>query len=135
MGNEKKQGKGSVERSIKTHKDLEVWKKAMSLVENVYRVTTDYPISEMYGLTLQTRKSAVSVPSNIAEGAARFSNKEFIHFLYVALGSIAELETQLMVACRLESLKNKEVFENVIETRRVLLGLIRYVKEKKLNSC
>ena len=135
MGNEKKQGKGSVERSIKTHKDLEVWKKAMSLVENVYRVTTDYPTSEMYGLTLQTRKSAVSVPSNIAEGAARFSNEEFIHFLYVALGSIAELETQLMVACRLESLKNKEVFENVIETRRVLLGLIRYVKEKKLNSC
>lgn len=73
-------------REIKNHKDLEVWKKSMDLVSNIYKITESFPNKEIYGLTNQIRRSAVSVPSNIAEGAARSSKKEFIQFLYIALG-------------------------------------------------
>jgi len=78
---------------IKNHKDLEVWKKSMDLVSNIYKITESFPNKELYGLTNQIRRAAVSVPSNIAEGAARSSKREFIQFLYVALGSLSELET------------------------------------------
>lgn len=69
------------------HKDLEVWKYAMSLAKEIYIVTEDFPKSEQFGIISQIRRSAVSIPSNIAEGAARQSNKEFVQFLYMALGS------------------------------------------------
>jgi len=68
-------------KEIKNHKDLEVWKKSMDLVSNIYKITESFPNKELYGLTNQIRRSAVSVPSNIAEGAARSSKKEFIQFL------------------------------------------------------
>jgi four helix bundle protein len=84
--------------NVKTHKDLDVWKEAMSLARAVYALTQSFPKEEVYGLTDQIRRSAVSVPSNIAEGAARGSDKDFIKFLSIALGSLAELETQLMLA-------------------------------------
>ena len=83
---------------LKTHKDLDVWKKAMSLVKEVYEITACFPREEAYGLVSQIKRAAVSIPSNIAEGAARNSNKEFIQFLYVSLGSLAELETQLLLS-------------------------------------
>src|SRR5690606_35660521 len=83
---------------MKTHKDLEVWKKSIELVTEIYQVTKNFPKEEIYGLTSQIRRSAVSVPSNIAEGAARQFNKEYIQFLYIALGSLMELDTQLIIA-------------------------------------
>jgi four helix bundle protein len=79
---------------MKTHKDLEVWKNSIKLVTTIYTVTKSYPKEELFGLTNQMRRSAVSIPSNIAEGAARNSKKEFIQFLHIARGNLAELETQ-----------------------------------------
>ena len=83
--------------NIKTHKDLDVWKKSMDLVEDVYRLTKSFPDAEKYGLTNQIRRCAVSISSNIAEGAARKTDKEFVKFCYIALGSLSELETQLLL--------------------------------------
>ena len=116
----------------KTHKDLDVWNRAMDLAAEVYSITGHFPKEELFGLISQTRRAAVSVPSNIAEGAARSSRKEYIQFLYVALGSIAELETQLLLATRLKFITNTEVLEKVERVRRLLLGLLRFLKRKSL---
>jgi four helix bundle protein len=75
------------------HKDLDVWKRSMDLVVKVYQITKLFPDTEKYGLTSQMRRAAVSIPSNIAEGAARKGDKEFIQFLYISIGSLSELET------------------------------------------
>ena len=83
------------------HQRLEVWRDAMSLVEAVYRISNAFPDSERFGLTLQIRRAAVSVPSNIAEGAARRSTLEYLRFLSIARGSLSELDTQLKIADRL----------------------------------
>ncbi len=80
------------------HYRLEAWKEAMALVKMVYERTRGFPREELYGLTNQIRRAAVSVPSNIAEGAARTSKKEFVQFLSVARGSLSELETQLLIS-------------------------------------
>lgn len=88
-----------------THRDLAAWQEAMKLVEVVYRDTASFPSQETFGLTMQIKKAAISVPSNIAEGAARNTSGEFIHFLGVACGSLAELETQLELAVRLRYLE------------------------------
>lgn len=85
-------------KGVKTHKDLDVWKEAVMLVKKIYELTSVFPKEEIYGLTSQIRRAVVSIPSNIAEGAARNSTKEFIQFLYIALGSCAELDTQLIIA-------------------------------------
>ena len=87
---------------MKGHKDLDVWKYSMDLVEEIYSLTRIFPNSEVYGLTSQMKRSAVSIPSNIAEGAARKGDKEFIQFLYVAMGSLSELETHLILSKRLK---------------------------------
>ena len=87
---------------MRTYKDLDVWKNAMDLVKCIYDETKSFPKEEMFGLTNQIRRAAVSIPSNIAEGSGRAHNKEFINFLYIALGSLAELETQLMIANNLK---------------------------------
>jgi four helix bundle protein len=76
---------------MKSHKDLDVWKKSMDLVTDIYRVTKDFPKEEIYGLTNQMRRCVVSIPSNIAEGGGRNSKREFIQFLYISLGSVSEL--------------------------------------------
>jgi four helix bundle protein len=76
------------------HKDLDLWKKSMNLVVLIYDITSKFPSDERFGLTSQMRRAAVSIPSNIAEGAARKGDKEFIQFLMIALGSLSELETQ-----------------------------------------
>jgi len=91
---------------VKTHRDLDVWKNRIELVKKIYILTKDFPKEEIYTLTSQIRRSAISIPSNIAEGAARNSKKEFIQFLYIALGSAAELETQLIGL--IKYLKNRE---------------------------
>jgi len=85
----------------KSYRDLEVWQIGLDLVETIYRHTGGFPKSELFGLSAQMRRAAVSIPSNIAEGQARSSSKEFLHFLSIALGSLAELSTQLELASRL----------------------------------
>ena len=85
---------------IQTYKDLIVWQKAMDLAETVHRLSRSFPKEELYGLTSQLRRAAVSVPSNIAEGQARQSTAEFLNFLSIAQGSLAEVETQLLLGIR-----------------------------------
>lgn len=115
---------------MKTHKDLDVWKSSIDLVEAIYAMTQKYPKEEMYGLTNQIRRSAVSIPSNIAEGAARNSNKEYIQFLYTSLGSLSELETQLIIAQKLNYPIQTNIFEELERIRKMLIKLIQYQKTK-----
>ena len=103
------------ENNIKTHKDLDVWKKSMDLVEEVYRLTKGFPDSEKYGLINQIRRCAISVPSNIAEGSARNTSKETTQFCYIALGSLAELETQLLIAERLKPVTRYPSLSNELQ--------------------
>jgi four helix bundle protein len=117
-------------KTVSTHKDLDVWKKAMDLAVEVYSLTVRFPREELYGLTSQIRRSAVSIPSNIAEGAARHSGKEFIQFLHIASGSVAELETQLLLAIKMGFISGDHVISHIEEVRRLLLGLLRSLKKK-----
>ena len=86
--------------TVKQYSDLIVWQRAMDLVEQVYRITRTFPKEELYGLSSQLRRAAVSIPSNIAEGHSR-SSRDFVHFLSIAHGSLSELETQMLIAERL----------------------------------
>lgn len=94
---------------IKSYKDLDVWKKAIELVKDIYRFTKDFPKEEMYGIVSQMRRSAVSIPSNIAKGKTRQHVNEYVQFLYIALGSCSELETQVIVAKELQFIDDKIV--------------------------
>jgi four helix bundle protein len=94
---------------MKTHKDLEVWKNSIKLVADVYDITRNFPKEELFGLTAQIRRAAVSVPSNISEGAARNQKKEFIRFLQISMGSLAEVETQINISSVLHYIKKKPV--------------------------
>ena len=119
--------------TIKTHKDLDVWKKSVSLVTLIYEMTKGFPKDELYGLTNQIRRSAVSIPSNIAEGSARKGNKEFAQFLYIGLGSLSELETQLIISSNLKYISSErceQIMNDLNDIRRMLVGLIKYVKAK-----
>lgn len=116
---------------MKTHKDLDVWKRGISFVEQIYKTTKKFPKEEVYSLTSQLRRAAVSFPSNIAEGAARASTKEFIQFLYIALGSLSELETQLIISEKLGYVSAHTLLEEVEALRRMSLNLIKYLKSKK----
>jgi four helix bundle protein len=113
-------------------KDLIVWQKAMDLVAAVYRVTESFPKREVYSLTDQIRRAAVSVPSNIAEGQAHFSKAEFCHFLRHSSGSLAELETQLLLAERLEYTGHDQaqaLLKQVVEVGKLLNGYINSLKK------
>ena len=85
-------------KDTKTHRDLEIWKEGINLVTRIYKLTKDFPEEELYGLTSQMRRAAVSYPSNLAEGAARDSISEYIRYIYISLGSLSELETQLIIS-------------------------------------
>ncbi|WP_281238866.1 MULTISPECIES: four helix bundle protein [Flavobacterium] len=112
------------------HKELDVWKKSMDLVESIYTLTQRFPDVEKYGLTSQMRRAAVSIPSNIAEGAARKGNKELLQFLYIAIGSLSELETQYLIAIRLTFIEKEEVLEKqMIEVKKLLLGFKNYISK------
>jgi four helix bundle protein len=113
------------------HKDLEVWKESMALAREVYLVTKGFPKEELYGITSQIRRASVSIPSNIAEGAARSSDNEFIQFLYISLGSLSELETQLLLSRDLKFIENLKVLPKIESIKMKLLGLIKYLKNKK----
>ena len=116
------------ERFIDTHKDLDVLKKAMNLAAKLYSLTVRFPKEERYGLTAQIRWYAVSIHSNIAEGVARHSRKEYIPFLYAASDSITELETQLIWATRIGFVSNDRTRSRIEAVRKMLLGLLRFLK-------
>lgn len=116
---------------MKDHKDLDVWKQSMLLVEAIYLLTKEFPVDEKYGLSSQMKRAVVSIPSNIAEGAGRKGSKEFIQFVYVAMGSLSELETQLILSHRLQFVNSVELYLNQIEKiKQMLFGLIRYLNNK-----
>jgi four helix bundle protein len=117
---------------IHSYKDLVVWKKAMELVVQIYELTEKFPSSELYGLTSQMRRAAISIPSNIAEGRRRGSKKEFLRFLLNAYGSGAELETQLEIAKRLPKTKNLDYTKVCPLLEEIMKMLNRMVK--MLNS-
>jgi four helix bundle protein len=109
------------------YRDLGVWKKAMATVKSVYLVTQKFPKEEIYALTSQMRRAAVSIPSNIAEGKSRFSDKEFARFLLIARGSVAELETQILISQDLGYIPAEQVeafLRDITEIGRMLSGLI-----------
>jgi len=108
----------------KPHEQLEAWKIAMQLVKAVYLMTSAFPAEERYGLAQQMRRAAVSIPSNIAEGAGRNGTKEFLNFLGIARGSLAELETQLQLAVMLDFVPSDHVaFELADRAGKLLTGL------------
>jgi four helix bundle protein len=114
--------------------NLEVWKKSIILVKEVYILVKFFPKEESYALSDQVRRCAVSVPSNIAEGSGRNSPKEFVQFLYIALGSINELETQLIIAKEIGYLKDIEEIRNkILEIKKMLNSLITSIKRKHGN--
>ena len=85
---------------IKSYKELVVWQKSMALVTAVYQISSKFPQSELFGITNQMRRSAISIPSNIAEGFGRNSSQDYLRFLYIARGSLYEMETQIQIASR-----------------------------------
>ena len=106
------------------HKDLEVWKISVDLVIDIYKITENFPKNEIFGLTAQMRRSAVSVPSNIAEGCGRYSDKDTLKFIYVALGSLSELETQIIIAQKLGYLDEvQEIYNSIKKVNAMLIGL------------
>jgi four helix bundle protein len=117
--------------NVKSHKDLNLWKESMNLVEDIYSISKHFPKEEVYGLTSQMRRCAISVPSNIAEGAGRKGAKEFARFLYIALGSLSELETQFEISIRLKYISNEvdtqSIFDKIIYIRRMLAKLIKSI--------
>lgn len=115
-----------------TFRDLKVWQKSIELAKLVYEITKRMPDSERFGLMNQMRRAAVSIPSNIAEGSARQSRKDYIHFLIMARGSLAELETQLIVARELSFLpRSDDTLERMREISRMLQGLITSLRRKE----
>jgi four helix bundle protein len=117
----------------RSYRELIAWQKAMKFVTEIYAATQQFPSEERYGLTNQLRRAAVSIPSNIAEGQARFSQKEFHHFLSQARGSLVEIETQLLIARDLKYLQPsnaEDLLATADELGRVLNGLIASIKNR-----
>ena len=114
------------------YRDLQAWRSAMDLVLDIYRCTRTFPTDETYGLTSQMRRAVVSIPSNIAEGKGRHSQKELIQFLFRARGSLLELETQILIARQLEYLdetRSRQLTAKSQELGRILNGLINRFEE------
>ncbi len=120
--------------SPQSHRDLKVWQIALDLAETIYRLTADWPKHEQYGLISQIRRAMVSVSANVAEGAGRRSTGEFIQFVGIARGSLAEVETLLIIARRLDYLDepvHRSLIKDILELGRMLTGLIQSLEERK----
>ena len=120
--------------TFKSYRDLEVWKKAMRLAKRIYQVTQKFPNDERFGLTNQLRRAVVSVPSNIAEGHARFGAGEFSRFLSIATGSVAEIETQILLSQDLGYVKEELTFELLAELDiigKMLRGLAKSIDRRR----
>jgi len=116
---------------IRSYKDLDVWKRSIDLVKKIYLVTKDFPKDEIYGLINQMRKCAVSISSNIAEGKMRQHTNEYIQFLYIALGSCAELETQIIISRELGYINENEeteISEELDHIGRMARNLIKSLR-------
>ena len=116
----------------KPHKNLKAWQLAMDIAEKIYSTTDTFPSAEKFGLVSQMRRSAISVPSNIAEGAGRNTKREFVNFLHISQGSLSELDTQLELSLRLQFIDKKtwDILNNMfIEEDKIISGLIRSQKE------
>jgi four helix bundle protein len=119
--------KDKMPNKVNSYRDLLVWKKALELTIAIYRATRSFPNEEKFGLSSQMQRAGVSVPSNIAEGQGRNSQKDFIRFLNIARGSLAELDTQTIIAKELGYLQNEQVnelSERIDELQRMLYSLI-----------
>jgi len=123
--------------SKSSYKDLIAWQKGMVLVKSIYDATDGFPAHEMYGLVSQLRRAAVSVPSNIAEGKAHYSNRDFVRSLRHARGSLAEIETQVLIAEQrmyMASEKAARLSQQLDELGRILSGLINSLSEEPLGT-
>jgi four helix bundle protein len=119
--------------SISQFRELKAWQLGMDLTEHVYLLTNSFPKQEIYGLTSQIRRSAVSIPSNLAEGHGRVSTKEFLQFIAIACGSICELETQILLAHRLKYIETEDldkIFPLLIETTKTIRGLQKALRKR-----
>jgi four helix bundle protein len=124
-------------QSCKSHHDLILWQKAVDLAVEAYRVTAQFPRAELYGLTSQLRRAAISVPSNIAEGVARRTTRDLIAFLHIARGSLAEVETQLLIAHRVNAVRPEacETLQGLIaETGKLLHALIKSLRQRAADA-
>ena len=116
---------------MRSHHQLHVWQEAMALVKMVYTATSKFPQSEIYGLTSQMRRASVSVPSNIAEWAARTGTKEFLQFLSISRGSLSELETQILIAKDLDYIKNEgEILKQIDKIFGLIGGLMNSLRKR-----
>lgn len=118
---------------LTSHKELEVWQRAYGFCKAIYRLTGRFPDDERFGLTSQLRRNAISIPSNIAEGYNRNSTRDYIRFLWIAQGSLAELDTQVMLSRDLDIARGQvvdDVLEEVGHLERMLLALIRSLEKK-----
>jgi four helix bundle protein len=117
--------------NVKNYRDLIVWRRGIKLAKEIYQLTGKFPQQEMFGLTNQMRRASVSIPSNIAEGQGRQYRKEFVQFLYMAVGSLAELDTQLVLAEEFGYLVSEEslpLIQEIGEMRKMLFGLIHSLR-------
>ncbi|TAM97700.1 MAG: four helix bundle protein [Rhizobiaceae bacterium] len=119
---------------IRDYRDLIVWKEAVDIAELVYSLTRTFPREEAFGITSQMRRSAVSVPSNIAEGFGRAQKRSFVQFLRIAQGSLKELETQALLAARVGLLSAEQVASFMEQTERLGKRLVRYVRSLERSS-
>ena len=119
--------------AVQNFKELDVWKKGIDIVDAIYDLTERFPKKELYGLSGQMQRAAVSVPSNIAEGFRRAHTKEYMQFLHVALGSCAELETQLVIAYRRRYINDKDfnsLQDNIDHEGRMVMNMLKHLREK-----
>lgn len=112
------------------YQKLEVWRKSIDLVASVYALCKSLPADERYGLCDQMKRAAVSIPSNIAEGQKRFGNNDTIHFCNIALGSLAELETQLIITSKVHGIETAEILKECIVVSRMLHALTKSLRVK-----
>jgi len=116
------------EQKIKSYRNLLIWQKGIDLVKEIYKITKKFPVDERFALIDQIHRASISIPSNIAEGQARQHTKEFRQFLYMALGSLAELDTQLTIAMELGYITDRnfnELNEKIVELRKMVGGILK----------
>ncbi len=126
-----------LEIGISSYRDLKVWQEAMSVAEHAYRLTARFPRDEVYGMTAQIRRSAVSIPANIAEGHGRENSGSFIQFLRISQGSLKELETHLFLAQRVNLVPSPDVtvlLQKCDELGRMMRSLIRSIQRRQSNA-
>ena len=123
--------KAELNKTVKDYKELDVWKRAVQLAVDVYKILESFPVSEKHTIVDQIKRSVISVPSNIAEGTGRNTTKEFIYYLYIARGSLSELETQMIIAEKLMMCETPvSIYNDIIITKKQINAFINSLKRK-----